>query len=90
MQAPAGFGKTNTMLDIHAACVAAGMRTAWWPVPGAADNDFSIFLASLNVAVDALCEVERRRDRGRAGRFADGYAGRPVDALPDAIRHIHR
>ena len=77
VQAPAGFGKTNTMLDIHAACVAAGMRTAWCQL-GAADNDFSIFLASLNVAVDALCE-------GNEDVIAAGQDGLPTDTLVDRL-----
>lgn len=77
VQAPAGFGKTSTMLDIHAACVAAGMRTAWCQL-GAADNDFSIFLASLNVAVDALCEA----DEGVVAARQDSL---PTDTLVDRL-----
>lgn len=53
VQAPAGFGKTGAMLDMHTAWVAEGIRTAWIRL-GADDNDFPVFLKSLNAAIDQL------------------------------------
>jgi len=53
VQAPAGFGKTGALLDMRLAYKDEGVRTAWIQL-GAADNDFSIFLASLDFAVDLL------------------------------------
>lgn len=54
VQAPAGFGKTTAMRDMHDACREAGHAVAWINL-GAADNDLSVFLAGLNAAADLLC-----------------------------------
>ncbi len=76
VHAPAGFGKTGAMLDIRAACEAAGIRTAWVQL-GAADNDFPMFLASLDMAVDLL---ERPGDRA-----GDPTARHDTAALTDTV-----
>lgn len=76
VHAPAGFGKTGAMLDIRTACEAAGIRTAWVQL-GAADNDFPMFLASLDMAVDLL---ERPGDRA-----ADPAARHDAAALTDTV-----
>ena len=57
MQAPAGYGKTTTLLQVKAACEAHGFLTAWLTLDEA-DNDtrrflihFEAFLASLGGGV---------------------------------------
>ncbi|GJG96696.1 helix-turn-helix transcriptional regulator [Cupriavidus pauculus] len=61
VHAPAGFGKTGAMLDILSACMHEGVRTAWIQL-GPADNDLSIFLSALDVAVDMLGDVDRQTE----------------------------
>lgn len=48
--APAGFGKTTTMLQLHELFVARGMATAWLTLDDG-DNDVSRFLAAFSAAL---------------------------------------
>ncbi|WP_228935621.1 LuxR C-terminal-related transcriptional regulator [Paraburkholderia saeva] len=73
VHAPAGFGKTGAMLDLHAAWSHEGIGTAWIQL-GARDNDFPVFLKSLNAAVDLLSQ-------GRE----DAVDAQPEDILADTL-----
>ena len=53
VRAPAGFGKTTAMRQMHARCAQAGRATAWLTLD-AADNDVPRFLHCLAAAVQAL------------------------------------
>ncbi|WP_233884624.1 LuxR C-terminal-related transcriptional regulator [Paraburkholderia flagellata] len=73
VHAPAGFGKTGAMLDLHAAWTLEGIRTAWIQL-GPRDNDFPVFLKSLNAAVDLLSQG-----------FEDDTNGQTEDILADTL-----
>ncbi len=53
VRAPAGFGKTSTMLQIRERLASQGTETAWLTLDRA-DNDATRFLRSLNAAVLGL------------------------------------
>lgn len=81
MHAPAGFGKTGAMLDLHAAWTHEGMRTVWIRL-GAGDNDFPVFLKALNGAVDLLETSGAEAHAIEAQDVADTLASR-LGRLPD-------
>lgn len=53
LRAPAGFGKTTTMLQVHERFVQTGLRTAWLTLDRA-DNDVVRFLAGLTATLSRL------------------------------------
>lgn len=75
MHAPAGFGKTGAMLDLHAAWTQEGMRTVWIRL-GAEDNDFPVFLKALNGALDLLETSGEEAPAIAAQDIADTLASR--------------
>lgn len=90
VHAPAGFGKTGAMLDLHAAWTREGIRTAWIRL-GAEENDFPVFLKALDAAVDLLSAghedlAEEATQDMPAHALADTLAGRLTrHPLPFAI-----
>jgi LuxR family maltose regulon positive regulatory protein len=53
LRAPAGFGKTTTMLQVHERFVQTGLSAAWLTLDRA-DNDVMRFLAALTAALARL------------------------------------
>ncbi|MFI4940490.1 MAG: LuxR C-terminal-related transcriptional regulator [Burkholderiales bacterium] len=53
VRAPAGFGKTTTMVQCRAQFEESGIATAWLTLDGS-DNDRSRFLAGLSLAVSQI------------------------------------
>jgi len=80
VQAPAGFGKTSAMRDLHAAWTEQGVRSGWIRV-GTEDNDFPIFLKALNAAVDQL-------SHGCASGTVTPDADMPPDTLAGRLERL--
>ena len=72
VRAPAGFGKTTSMLQARAALEADGIDTAWLTLDRA-DNDVPRFLACL---ADAVADIA-----------ADGFGAAPADPMAALARH---
>ncbi|WP_041680116.1 LuxR C-terminal-related transcriptional regulator [Cupriavidus necator] len=84
VRAPAGFGKTTTMLQCRARLEAAGVPTVWLTLDRA-DNDATRFLGSLEVALSPVLEGAPKRPSDHAG--AD--AGEQALALMDRVARHH-
>jgi LuxR family maltose regulon positive regulatory protein len=82
LHAPAGYGKTTTLIQLHRRFVADGVACAWLQLDDA-DNDLSRFMRSLQQLLPPL-------EPGRGGaelverRLAAGDSGAVVEVLLDA------
>lgn len=54
VQAPAGFGKTTLMRQLHADAASRGSRVAWLTLDDG-DNDTARFLAGFAAAIEGIC-----------------------------------
>jgi len=61
VRAPAGFGKTTTMVQIKAKMEANGIVTSWLTLDNA-DNDVPRFLQGLAAAIDKITQDDSARD----------------------------
>ncbi len=66
LRAPAGFGKTTTMLQVRERFLETGLPTAWLTLDRG-DNDVGRFLAALIAALSALIPGLPRVEEARAG-----------------------
>ncbi|MCE2878508.1 MAG: LuxR C-terminal-related transcriptional regulator [Comamonadaceae bacterium] len=82
LSAPAGFGKTTAMSQLHAQLAAAGRKTAWVTLDRG-DNDTTRFLACLSSALDVMT--------GSSPSGATDYSPtRPLTAVRMAADIMHR
>jgi len=80
VRAPAGFGKTTALRQIHEQLEAAGVATAWITLD-AADNDVPRFLSCLAEAVARL----QISEAARQGADADAVALLEQEGTPFAL-----
>jgi len=80
VRAPAGFGKTTALRQIHEELQGRGIATAWITLD-AADNDLPRFLSCLGEAVARL----QISEDGRSGRDTDAVALLEREGTPFAL-----
>lgn len=86
VRAPAGFGKTTTLLQVRERLDAAGVATAWHTLDRA-DNDLPRLLSGLSQALAAL----GRDEAGRSGSAHTGHSNSTAANAPlDVVAALSR